>query len=297
VSFRSILTAPIAAFQRAQIRRKFEKGLYRLEALEVCLCEGAEFERVADGDRYGIPVGVNLCDSCGLCFLSPRPTVEALRLFYEADYRKLYRNSTEIDDAYFQRSIRRGQRIFGFLINHGLELKNRVVIEVGCGPGGILKVFQEEGNEVYGCELDKTCVEYSKNQGISCLLGSLEALVDAGVTADLIILSHLLEHISNPFDFVAALNGILRDGGKVYVEVPGLRNVNVNFFKSLQVAHLYYYDLMTLKFVMGKAGYECIEGDETIRSVFGRSDGEVFADLSDNFQRNRAVIKSWSRVH
>jgi len=177
-----------------------------------------------------------------------------------------------------------------------LGLKDGIVVEIGCGPGGILRVFQEEGNEVWGCDLDEACVEFTRKKGIPCFLGGVEELGDAGVKTDLIILSHLLEHISNPFDFIDALRGILKEEGRVYVEVPGLRNPDYHFFKGIQVAHLYYYDLETLKFVMGKGGFRCVEGNETIQSVFCQSDGIVSIDPFGNFQRNKEVIKSWKRM-
>ena len=78
---------------------------------------------------------------------------------------------------------------------HDLELTEGVVAEIGCGPGGILKVFQEKGYEVRGCELDRRCVEFSNKQGVPTLGGGVEALADAGIRADLVILSHLLEHL------------------------------------------------------------------------------------------------------
>ncbi len=290
---RSFFATPIAAFWRAWIRQKFENGTYALEAAPTCLCGCEDFERIADSDRYGIPVGVNLCKCCGLGVQSPRPTEEALQRFYQADYRKLYRGTTKINQDYFLRSHRRGQRIFEFLSDHGLRTTDSVVVEVGCGPGGILKVFQEQGNDVWGCELDTQCVEFSNEQGIPTLSGGAEALADVGVKADLIVLSHLLEHVPQPFEFMATLRDILTDKGLLYVEVPGVRNPRTNFFDGVQVAHLYYYDLTTLQFVMGKAGFRLITGDETVRSIFRQEDGEVLVQLEDNYERNVTVIQNW----
>jgi SAM-dependent methyltransferase len=292
----SLLRSPMAAVRRTTIRRKFVNGVYPLEVLNTCLCGGGEFDHIADSDRYGIPVGLNLCKSCGLCFQSPRPTEKALFQFYKEDYRKLYRNSNRIDQKYLERSLRRGRRIFQFLNKAGAKPKNGVVAEIGCGPGGILKVFQNEGNEVLGCELDEACVAFNKEQGVPCVFGSVDALVETGVKTDLIILSHLFEHVSKPLDFIGTLRGILKEEGKVYVEVPGLRNPSTDFLAGIQVAHLYYYDLATLMFVMGKAGFALIEGNETIQSLFGRSSEEVPVNLGGNFQRNKAVVQSWMRT-
>ncbi len=280
----------IAGLEHHRIIRRFNNRFYQLESVQICLCGSTQFTRVAEEDRYGIPVGVHLCKNCGLGFQSPRPTHASLEKFYQADYRKLYRGTAKIDHEYFLRSYRRGGRVLEFLASQGLSLEGQAVVEVGCGPGGILKAFQERGNRVWGSELDAQCVAYSNSQRIPTYYGSVDVLIDAGVRADLIILSHLLEHIPSPIDFLNSLHKILNKDGIVYVEVPGVRNPDADFFAGLQIAHLYYFDLVSLQYVMRAAGFQMLAGDEVVRSVFQGATTKVDLQFDGNYAKNRATI-------
>ena len=64
--------------------------------------------------------------------------------------------------------------------------------------------------------------------------------------SDLIILSHILEHIYDPKVFRKATK-LLNPNGLIYIEVPGINNPRIikrNY--SIQAGHLYYFNKETL---------------------------------------------------
>ena len=292
---RTRLAAIAADRKRRDILAKIGT-VYPLEEVDTCLCGETEFERIATKDRHGIATGVSLCKACGLGVLTPRLTEEALVRFYESDYRTLYRGSDHIEDSYFERSYRRGERLIAFLAERGIMVRGGVAVEIGCGPGGILKALQDAGNEVWGCEYDRECAAFAMARGVKTLLGGIEVLIEAGVAADLVVLSHLFEHVPHPYAFLRDLRRVLRSGGMLYVEVPGLHNPNNHFFKSVQVVHLYYFDLETLCFVMARGGFALTWGDEIVRSIFRPGQPANPPPPEGNFERNRAVIEQWARM-
>lgn len=236
-----------------KIIEKFRVGKYPLQRIDTCLCGGKYFEVVTSKDRYGIPVGVQLCRTCGLGIQNPRPTDKALHQFYKSDYRKLNRGTSKIDHDYFQRGYRRGQGIIAFLEEHDTIFHSKMVVEVGCGPGGILKAFQENDNDVLGCELDTNCVAYSNAKGINTLYGDVSTIVNEGIQADLIIL-------------------------------------NTDFFASVQVAHLYYFDLVTLKYIMAKSGFCLVAGNEKVNSIFKKCGQDTSIPIKNNFENNSKIM-------
>ncbi|VAX19874.1 hypothetical protein MNBD_NITROSPINAE04-1072 [hydrothermal vent metagenome] len=288
----SFLSSLKTSLIQKKVKRKFSNGEYKLESVLSCLCGSENLEPVAYRDSFGFPIGVTLCKRCGLGLLNPKPEDETLRQFYERDYRALYRGSSSMDDGYFMRSHRRGKKIYEYIEAHRPDAKINVVAEVGCGPGGILKYFQERGKEAYGCEFDSECVKLANSKGVKTFFGGVETMESEGVRADLLILSHLVEHISDPDRFLKQAEKIMADGAIVYVEVPGLRNKSNNFFSSVQIAHLYYYDLTTLSSVMGKNGFNMLCGDEAVRSLFTKGDCEKVI-LDGNYEKNIDVIESW----
>jgi hypothetical protein len=103
---------------------------------------------------------------------------------------------------------------------------------------------------------------------------------------------------------------LLSKEGLLFIEVPGLRNGNNNFFASIQVAHLYYFDLKTLHALISGNGMQILTGDEKVRALFSFEGNlkikslienisypEGISNLSDNYNRNMNVVESWKDLH
>ena len=89
--------------------------------------------------------------------------------------------------------------------------------------------------------------------------------------ANLVILSHVVEHFFNVGKEIDGIQDLLLPGGYLYIELPGVFNLqpySYDFLKSLQNAHNYYFTLETLEQVLSFYGWKLEQGDETIRSVF-----------------------------
>lgn len=72
---------------------------------------------------------------------------------------------------------------------------------------------------------------------------------------------------------------------QLYIEVPGIKRLspfgihNTDFLKQLQNPHTYYFTARSLENLLDKSGFEPIEIDENIQSVFtpsGNSDSPEF---------------------
>ena len=277
--------------RRRVLIAKFRRA-YPLSEVVSCLCGGTHFQRITEKDRYGIPVGTSLCKTCGLGILTPRICDEALKDFYLSDYRTLYRGGGALDEAYFARSLRRGERLVSFLLDQN-ALNSGTAVEIGCGPGGILKALQNIGFIVYGCEYDRQCVTTANAHGVETFLGGIESLIERGIKADLVVLSHLLEHIPDPVGFLGKVRDLVSDGGMIYIEVPGLRNPKEHFFKGLQVAHLYYFDERTLGYLLARSGFVMTYGDDHVRALVSPAVSDTFEPPAGNFEANMAVIEAW----
>ncbi len=293
-------------FGRRSVYRKFWRGEYGIEEPQRCLCGSESFTRVASKDSFGLPMGVKLCMSCGLGLLAPRITSEELSQFYEQDYRILYRGGKPLDDEYFERGVRRGKKISEYITSAVPGFTPKLVVEIGCGPGGILSYFKEQGCEVVGCEYDAACIDMANKQGVRVIKGDATSLLKEVGTVDLVILNHLLEHIDNPSLFLKTVMPLLSKEGLLFIEVPGLRNYNNNFFASIQVAHLYYFDLSTLHALVSSNGMNLITGDEKVRALYSfegnlkiqpaienGSHLDEICNLNDNYNRNMKVVESW----
>lgn len=160
------------------------------------------------------------CKSCDLEFWVP---LEFVKEIYEEEKipgYEVFHTSPKENLIYYY-------RYFLNKIIRNLDLSiNSKILEIGFGDGSFLKSLEELGFEVYGIEIDKRSVESAKsNLGLKNLYNmSLDEFVDKcieeGVRFDLVFFFEVLEHQTNPRDFLEKARKILKDGGYIAGTVP-----------------------------------------------------------------------------
>lgn len=261
--------------KRNEVAEKVASGLYGFEEVACLSCGSSDAEVIAERDRYGLFFSVKLCISCGLAYTSPRMDGAAYGRFYDDEYRPLYVGQERAGDAFYIEQKRQGQRILKFLVEQKFPMDKPLnILEVGCGAGGILATFKELGHTVLGLDLGSEYVNYGKeNHGLDLRVGYLSDLEDT-FKPDLIIYSHVMEHILDP---MAEMQEIFRrcDANTlVYIEVPGLKNIHrayqMDVMKYYQNAHAVHFTLSSLSVMMSKCGFGLMAGDEYVHAVYSK---------------------------
>lgn len=224
---------------------RIESGQYAM-VHDRCVCGESEAFVIARVDRYGLPLDTVLCEACGTLRFDPYLSGGALADFYGSVYQEMYARFTD-PDAYWQRQQSYGRRLLAFA-QHAWR-RGACVVEVGCGAGGALAVFQEAGYEVLGCEYSQPLLELGRSRGVRDLhLGGSDVLSERLArkgNADLIFLHHVLEHMSAPRDFLETAKRMVSDRGMIIVAVPDVTGIDRFPFPSgnlrlfLHIAHKY----------------------------------------------------------
>ena len=155
-----------------------------------------------------------LCRSCGFMTYAPRPAETDV----DAKYRFLQKTEKRIGGRKPGRKARRIERGRAARIYSAvaplLGKKRFSVLDVGGGDGKLLLPFLERGHE---CEL----VDYNVEplEGVRKVGDTLDDL-DTDREYDVIICSHVLEHLAEPASTVNEMKKRLADGGMIYGEVP-----------------------------------------------------------------------------
>ena len=230
---------------------------------------GAEREIVvAETDRFGIPLRTVLGLETGLMRSDPYYSEAYLAQFYNQRYRDLYRPKRFSLSWFLSEQIRAGQRIL-------VHVESRLpaggnVLDIGCGMGGNLIAFRFAGHDVHGCDFGDAYAVRGRELGLNVRTGGVDAVQAAG-PFDLIILSHVLEHVTQPIELMSQVASLLKPAGVCYIEVPGLMNLQQwysgNILEYLQNAHRWHFTQATLEAVLHRAGLRVAEADQTVRCI------------------------------
>ena len=170
--------------------------------------------RAADWNRRLSPVVFRYfrCPGCGLVFLADPPP--DLDRYYPDDYYTLPASATDVARA-------------AALERYKIELVQRFVrggrlIEIGPGRGNFCYLAREAGFEVMAVERSTACRAFlTAALGVAAAGGEDEhAALESLPSADVIAMWHVLEHLADPWRFLALAAARLKPGGVLVVATP-----------------------------------------------------------------------------
>jgi SAM-dependent methyltransferase len=185
-----------------------------------------------------------ICRVCGLVYTNPRPTAQAITAFYEKEYRVMYAGTDDPAAAAARMAIR-AKHIRATLG----PVSGKRILEVGSATGETLVALREHGADVYGIEPTVSYAEHSRRSGVTTHVGGYETYAPKQ-DFDMIILSHVLEHLPQPMDALRTFRSWLATGGRMYVEVP-----NITSYPWLEIAHLSGFVPRTLRNILLASGF------------------------------------------
>ena len=256
-----------AAYHIRRVNSKLASGEYRTEFCR-CFCGSDESVPVTEKDRYGFYYRAVLCKFCGLIYSNPRMTNETMRKFYANEYRPIYDDDSDSTEINFKNGIVRSKHLIDFL--DFFDIKPGIVYDIGCNAGAWLKPFQDRGAIVHGVDFGPERIAYGKRIGLPIEVGGIDDLMATGQQADLIIMNHLLEHVSDLESELTKARTLLKDDGHLFIRVPGLMTWDINIL--FQNAHCWQFTAETLEYVMECCGFEEAYLDQHISSLWVKSD-------------------------
>jgi len=266
--------------KREDVNKKLETGEYEFESISCLICGSSSADVIAERDRYALLYSVKVCSNCGFVYTSPRMNARSYGLFYDKEYRELYEGTNIASEEFFERQRQKGRKILKFMKSNGFISGSRIkVLEVGCGAGGILDIFQQEGHQVLGIDLGSEYINFGKsNYRLDLRVGYLADLKHE-FTPDLVIYSHVMEHVTDPIKEMGDLAAICGPNTLVYIEVPGLfyihKSYNLDMMLYFQNAHTFHFTLNSLNYLMNKSGFKMLLGTEYIKAVYCKGHSDV----------------------
>ena len=233
-------------------------SLSQVKVLECPVCLGHEFEPIEQYNFDGIKTAYSACSDCGLVLMNPRPTEQSLKEYYSSKYweERDYAQALKKQDLF-------AKHIISFINNYQSGFLKDVssILEIGSSFGVTLSNFkrytEELGSQVslFAIEPSSRAVEIGKDSyiDISFLGQSFESIDNHSGNFDLVILSHVLEHLPNPVEALKKVRLKMSNTSLLYLEVP-----NYYCHVSVDYSHLYCFTHNSLKNCLSAAGLNLI---------------------------------------
>jgi SAM-dependent methyltransferase len=194
--------------------------------------------------------------ACGMVFAAPMPSHDALEEYNRSYFASAHGGAPRdpVAVAFFSAIARlRLAYVERYLAERRISVAR--VLELGPGPGFFGRSWlQQHPASVYmAAETDVSCHAALREASIHLI--DPHAQQDDPV--DLVVMSHVLEHVSNPREFLADATRNLSDGGAVFIEVP-CRDWE---HKSIDEPHLLFFDKAPMHRLLSTSGFENIRID------------------------------------
>lgn len=195
-----------------------------------------------------------LCKNCGLVYQTPRMTSAELEDFYREKYREIYQGSEGPNEQDLMIQNARAKYLVSLIEDMGIEKIGRYV-DIGSSAG----LLMEEIQNVYHCfvagiEPGAAYREYAQKKGLTVFPDLNRLLENEPQKFDLVSMIHVLEHVSQPVDYIRHLrDDLINIKAKLLIEVP-----NLYAHDCFEVAHLSSFSQDTLTQVLKKAGFRIL---------------------------------------
>src|SRR3989344_4383934 len=87
---------------RKRFEEKVASNRYLYQKVPCAVCEGDDFEVLAEKDMHGLRITTVVCRACGLIQTNPRMTKETAAAFYKEEFRDLYEGGEVLRDDTFR---------------------------------------------------------------------------------------------------------------------------------------------------------------------------------------------------
>jgi SAM-dependent methyltransferase len=232
-------------------------------------------------------------------------------------YRILYQTELEEEAEWLRRGAAEKVNSIEILLNRN-TIKPKIILELGCGIGAVITECQRRSlaTNYIGVDYAPEAIDYLRKHtsGIKSIQGDItDSNFNIGDTCDVIVVSHVIEHMEKPATFLATMKKSFRPSC-VIIEVP-LEDLVAGKMKSIlwdrtanSAGHVQFFTARTFEHLLSSNGFKIIDRRtyvpildmDTIRFVSDKDGLSRYRRLLKVFTNNyllRILNPLWKRLY
>jgi SAM-dependent methyltransferase len=240
------------------------------------LCGGEQFRPHLSCEGFAFV----RCVRCGLVQMNPQPLFKAIASRYQEGHGDDYLSYElaneksflrlqelaladagfdEIEGALKERAAQANEQAQPGQYTQGGQPGRPKVLDIGCATGALLVNLRDRGWACTGVEISPSSCYAHRERGLDVRSLPLEENHFPDNAFDLVLASHLIEHLNNPAGFIEEVYRILAPGGYFLVTTPNIAGFQARLFKSRWRSaifdHLYLFSVKTLSRLLAEKGF------------------------------------------
>ena len=207
------------------------------------------------------------CNQCNLVYINPQPTQAEVMHYYPAGqyccFAQLPPKNALMSILYRMMVFMKRRALMPSMPDDG------VLLDFGCGTGHwlvALKKGSKPGQRFIGIDASPGAIDQLKSAGIEAHVGDDQVLVDTipENSVDVILLTHVIEHVPDPKQTLRRLMRVLKPGGVIHGVTPNVDAWDVRRYGKFwggwhAPRHFILFDDILLKKYVAESGLECTD--------------------------------------
>lgn len=214
--------------------------------------------------RFGAPGHYSIA-RCGTCLLEmtlPLPQADELPALYERYYNSAGKENSGYKAArnkmLFSWLYRLWMAIDGDVAFHARKGTGRL-LDLGCNEGRGLEIYANNGFQAEGVEINSVAADVARERGFQVFCGGVQDYAPA-YRYDVVVLSNVVEHVTDPSELLGHANRLLKDGGEIWISCPNSASWQRSLFGKRWINwhvpfHLFHFSPDNISHMLRSAGF------------------------------------------
>lgn len=201
------------------------------------------------------------CSQCSLIYVNPRFDAQQQAEFYSTQdyYLSGYDAEGNLHNMLDEKKVKQADLIYELQAIE--KSKGGKFLDIGCGLGFLLELLSPQKWDRHGCDFSPFAVEHCQKSNFGTIKqGDLATIKYPNAFFDVVAARYVLEHLSDPKQFLKEVRRILKPGGKFVISIPNWGGFCAKWFGEFfrlnsPEEHIYWYTPRTLRKYIEATGF------------------------------------------